>query len=106
MKRTNFSSSLSKNKKITTKAMSVASNTIANKDMSVFLIIRNERIKIFCGSGTQNLLWLFNTAIRILDKNYAFKTGLIFGFYDNEGALIDSEFNLKIINKLLQIIKK
>lgn len=69
------------------------------KDLSVNLVINGQYFKINCGSGFQNLLWLFNYCLRLYDSNYCFKTGLIYGYLDSEGILVDQDFNTKTIRK-------
>lgn len=73
--------------------------SILPTEITLFVVIKNTRLKIFCGSGTQNLLWLFNYAIKQYSNDLGFQCGLIYGYFDEEGCLIDTEFNVKSIRK-------
>ena len=69
------------------------------QEISIFVKLKNQRIKVYCASGSQSLLWLFNTALHFYDSNYAFKTGQIYAYVDTDGCIQDQELNSKIIRK-------
>ncbi len=72
------------------------------KELSVNLVINGNYFKINCGSGFQNLLWLFNYCLRLYDSNFCFKSGLVYGYLDSDGILVDQDFNTKTIRKTFE----
>lgn len=100
--RTQYSSSKNKlnTSKISNKSKTINENqSNIPTEIYIFTVIRNKKFKVYCSSGTQNLLWLFNYTLHLYETNYAFKSGLVFGYIDEEGLLVDQGFNEKTIRK-------